>query len=149
MFALGCDFSARSQANADPLPLAGALGDGLADADLAVAVGEGRETGLAGAARADEAVKGQVELLEGVGEALGVTAGEMAGLGDLGGEQRRVAVQERIGTASPTQPEQLGSLAVPDHRAFGAADFQVQPVLPAGVHLHQMENAPGAAVEMK
>ena len=47
------------------------------------------------------------------------------------------------------QPEQLGSLAVPDHRAFGATDFQVQPVLPAGVHLHHVENAPGAAVEMK
>src|SRR3954447_14459377 len=98
--------------DACPGLLPGALGDGLADADLAVAVGEGGEVGGAGAARGDEVVERQVELLEGVGEALGVAAGIMAGLAGFGREQGGVAVHERVGPAAAAEPEVLGRFAV-------------------------------------
>ena len=86
--------------SAHPLPVLGGIRDGLADLDLAVAIGEGREFRLAGAARRDVAVKRQVKLLEGVGEALGVTAGIMADLGNFGSKQRRISVHEPIAAAA-------------------------------------------------
>ena len=84
---VSCGFGDQSGGDARPCLLPGALGDGLADADLSVAVGEGREGGLAGAARGDKAVEREVKLLEGVGEALGVAARLVAGLADLGREE--------------------------------------------------------------
>src|SRR4051812_24440150 len=124
-----------SGADARPRLLPGAPGDGLADADLAVAVGEGGEIRRAGAAGGDEVVERQVELLESVGEALGVASGVVAGLAGLGREQGGVAIHQRVRSAAAAEPEVLGGLAVPDHRSLGPADLEVEPVLAASLHL--------------
>src|SRR5262249_38787857 len=101
--------------NEDPLADDGAAGDGLADPGLLVAIGEGREGwGPRGSAVVeDPAVDVEEELLERVGEPLGVAAWVVADRGGGRAEQGGVALQELVGTPARADPELVGRLAVP------------------------------------
>src|SRR5208283_354390 len=139
---------ARSRGYAGPRAAPVARGDRLADQQLSVPVGKCRVERLRGAPAGPDVVVDRAEsLLEGVGEALVVAAGEVCEGRRGGVEQRRVADQLVVCRRALADPELVGRLAVPGERAFRARNLVADAVLPARGDLGDREGPLCPALE--
>src|SRR5262249_24696768 len=126
-----------------PSAVGGTAGDRLAEPNLAVAVGEGRELGTSTGRPAfrDPVVNVDVKLLEGIRKALDMPPGIVGHRGGGRAEQSGIAREDLVRPVARPDPEPVGRLAVPGDRGLGARDLDRQAILAAGGHLGDVEDA--------
>ena len=134
-----------SAGDCDPAARPGRLRNRIAEEDLLVPVGKGREVGLGRhRPRQHRPVDGAVELLERVREPLRVPAGIVAA--HRPAHQRGVAHQLLVRAVAVAEPELLVPLGTPGERTLGAVDLEGQVVLAAGADLRDHNLAAGAVL---